>query len=256
MGASRSASSCGRTATAPATGRCWPWPTIPSWSRPCRPRSCGDPPDPDALASEPRHSPRSGEHWGRCHRPRSSPGSPARTAPIWPNSCSTRATRCRPAPPQQHGHLRADHPSHRPDHPGPRRPARRGVDDPGPARPPAERGLQPGGPVLRADLVRPAAADRRGHRARRHPAPRRHPAHRPDASASTRPARARCSARCSRSPRPRRPRSTPAAPTAWPRCTATGSRSTTGRATTCTPARGSCSTTRARGGASSSSPAR
>ena len=54
---------------------------------------------------------------------------------------------------------------------------------------------------------------------------------------------ARCSARCARCPRPRRRRSTRAAPTAWPRSTATGSRSTTARATTCSPSAASCSTT-------------
>ena len=57
----------------------------------------------------------------------------------------------------------------------------------------------------------------------------------------------------SRCPRASRRRSTPARPTAWPRSTATGSRSTTASPTACTPPAASCSTTRARAGASSSS---
>ena len=52
------------------------------------------------------------------------------------------------------------------------------------------------------------------------------------------------------------PPSIPAARTGWRRCTGTGSPSTTGRATACTPRPASCSTTRAPGGASSSSPER
>ncbi len=42
----------------------------------------------------------------------------------------------------------------------------------GPAGDQARRGLQPRRPVLRADLVDPAGAHRRVHRARRHPHPR------------------------------------------------------------------------------------
>ncbi len=76
------------------------------------------------------------------------------------------------------------------------------------------------------------------------------------ASASTRPRRARCSARCARCPRPSSRRSTRAARTAWRRSTATTSRSTTARATACSPAPASSSTTNRRGAGWSSSRAR
>ena len=75
-------------------------------------------------------------------------------------------------------------------------------------------------------------------------------------SASTRPPRARCSARFARLPRPSRHRSTRAARTAWPRRTATTSPSTIARATACLRSRGSCSITSRPGAAWSSSPAR
>ena len=81
-------------------------------------------------------------------------------------------------------------------------------------------------------------------------------ARQPEASVSTRPPPARCSARSARSPRPRSPPSIRAAPTAWPRSTATGSRSTTAKATTSSPSRASSSTTSRPAAASSSSPAR
>ena len=119
-------------------------------------------------------------------------------------------------------------------HPRPRRPARRGLAHRGAAHAPARRGLQPGRPVLRADLVRPAGAHRRDHRPGRDPAARRHPHRRP-----RRPLLPGQQQRDVRqggrgAPDARARRSTPAAPTAWPRSTATGSRSTTARATTCT----------------------
>ena len=74
-----------------------------------------------------------------------------------------------------HAQLRA----HRP-HPGPglprgRRPPRRGLAHRDPARAPPGRGLQPGRPVLRPDVVDPARAHRRDDRARRDPRARRHP---------------------------------------------------------------------------------
>ena len=56
--------------------------------------------------------------------------------------------------------------------------------------------------------------------------------------ASTRPPRARCSARCARRRRTSRRRSIRAAPTGSPRSTATSSPSTTARATACTPCSG------------------
>ena len=117
---------------------------------------------------------------GKWLKPRSSPGSPARTAPTWPSCCSTRATtsiglhrRSSTVTFERIAHLidrmtlvaadLLDEASmirvlrdHRPG-----------------------RGLQPGRPVLRADLVRPAGPHRRGHRPRRHPPARRHPARRP-----------------------------------------------------------------------------
>ncbi len=68
------------------------------------------------------------------------------------------------------------------------------------------RGLQPRRPVLRADVVQPARAHRRDHRPRRHPPPRRHPHRRPRHPLLPGVARRRCSARSSRS---RRPRATP-----------------------------------------------
>ena len=148
--------------------------------------------------------------------------------------------------------LRAHRPHPGPADPGGRRPARRGLDDQHPAGQPPRRGLQPGRPVLRADLVEPAGAHRRDHRARGDPGARRHPHRRPgdpllpgqllgDVRQGARGARRRS----------RRP-STRAAPTGWPRSTATGSPSTTARATTSTPRRASCSTTSPPGGASSS----
>ena len=124
----------------------------------------------------------------------------------------------------EHGQLRAHRPHSGPARAGGRRPARRGLADQHAARPPAQRGLQPGRPVLRPDQLEPAGPDRRDDGHGRHPAARRHPPGRPRASASTRPAPRRCSARCSRSPRRSRRPSTRAAPTAWPRCTGTGSR--------------------------------
>ena len=96
-------------------------------------------------------------------------------------------------------------------------------------RAPARRGLQPGRPVLRADVVRPAGPHRRDHRPRRDAHARRHPHRRPRHPLLPGQLAARCSAR-SRPSRRTRPRpSTPAAPTAWPSSTATGSPSTTGR---------------------------
>ena len=85
------------------------------------------------------------------------------------------------------------------------------------ARARARRGLQPRGPELRPDVLEPAGADRRVHRARRDADARGDPPGRPGASASTRPRRARCSARSGRRRRPRRRRSTRAARTASPR---------------------------------------
>ena len=115
------------------------------------------------------------------------------------------------------------------------------------SRAPTRGGLQPRRAVLRADVVRPAGAHRRDHRASASPASSTPSASSIRRSASTRRRRARCSARCSRGARRRETHAAvPAlARTAWPRSTATGSRSTTARATTCTPARASCSTTRA-----------
>jgi len=72
-------------------------------------------------------------------------------------------------------------------------------------------------------------------------------------SASTRPARRRCSARSSRCPEGVHAL-LPRSPTASPRSTGTGSPSTTGRATTSTPRRASSSTTNHPGGGWSSSP--
>ena len=85
----------------------------------------------------------------------------------------------RHGPPLEHHQLRADRPHPGPDHPGRRRPARRGLADQHPEGDPAPGGLQPGRPVLRADLVEPAGADRRVHGPRRHPRARRHPDRRP-----------------------------------------------------------------------------
>ena len=79
----------------------------------------------------------------------------------------------------EHHQLRADRPHPGPDHPGGRRPPRRGLDDQHPEGAPARRGLQPGRPVLRADVVEPAGADRRDDRPRRDPGARRHPHRRP-----------------------------------------------------------------------------
>ena len=101
-----------------------------------------------------------------------------------------------------------------------------------------DRGLQPRRPVVRADVVQPAGAHRRDHRARRHPAARRHPHRRPvdpllpgqlerDVRQGAGGARRR-----------RRRRSTPARPTASPRSTGTGSPSTTASPTTSTPRSG------------------
>ncbi len=116
--------------------------------------------------------------------------------------------------------------------------ARRGLDDRDPPRVPADRGLQPRRPVLRAHLVAAAGVHRGGDGSRRHPHARRHPPLGSRASASTRRARRRCSARWPRRPRTSRPRSIRGAPMPWPSSTGTGSRSTTGRATACMPRSG------------------
>ena len=137
-----------------------------------------------------------------------------------------------------------------------RRPARRDLDAQDPPRARARRGLQPGGAVVRADVVRPAGAHRRDHGARRHPGARRDPHGQARHPLLPGVAPARCSARSSKCRRPSARPSTPAARTASPRCTATGSRSTTARATASTPRPASSSTTRVHGAGSSSSPAR
>ena len=98
----------------------------------------------------------------------------------------------------EHRELRAHRPHPGPHHVRARRPARRGLADQHPARAPAAGGLQPRRAVLRADLVRPAGADRRGHRPRRHPHPGRRPHRRPGHPLLPGVVVARCSARCRR----------------------------------------------------------
>ncbi len=75
----------------------------------------------------------------------------------------------------EHSQLRTDRPHPGPHHPGGRRPPRRGVDDQHPAGQPPHRGLQPGRPVLRADVVEPAGPDRRDDGPRGDQGARRHP---------------------------------------------------------------------------------
>ena len=98
------------------------------------------------------------------------------------------------------------------------------IVDPDP-RGPAGRDLQPGRPVLRADQLGPAVADRRVHRPRRDAGAGARPAGRPRDPVLPGLAARRCSARCSEVPQNETTRrSIPAARTAWPRSTATGSR--------------------------------
>ena len=106
-----------------------------------------------------------------------------------------------------------------------------------------DRGLQPGRPEFRADVVDPARADRGDHRARRHADARRHPHRRPGDPLL--PGELVRDVRSGAHGAPERghARSILAAPTASRRSTATGSRSTTARATDCTPRRASCSIT-------------
>ena len=133
-----------------------------------------------------------------------------------------------------------------------RRPARPGLDDRAARGPPAGRGLQPRGAVVRAHQLRPARPHRRDHRRSASPGCSTRSASSTRASASTRRRRRRCSARSRRCPRPRPPRSTRARPTASRRSTATGSPSTTASPTACTRPRASSSTTSRRGAGSSS----
>ncbi len=149
-------------------------------------------------------------------------------------------------------HHRANQPHPRPAHARLGRPRRRGLADQRLARLPPDRGLQPGRPELRADLVDPAGTDRRDHRAGRHAHARRHPHRRPgdpllpsELLRDVRPG-------AHGAPERGRRRSTLAVPTASPRSTATGSPSTTARVTGCTPRRASCSITSRRGAGSSS----
>jgi len=74
--------------------------------------------------------------------------------------------------------------------------------------------------------------------------------------ASTKPPRPRCSAKCWRRRRRRRPRSTPALRMAWPKRTGTTSPSTTASPSGCTRSAASSSTTSRLGAAWSSSPGR
>ena len=201
---------------------------------------------------ETRNKPRRGtQHEGIDHRHH-------RAGRILPGRISARKglRGLRHGAPLQHRDLRTHRPHQGPDRPGPGRPARPAVADQDAGRSPAGRDLQPGRHVVRAHLLEPARADRRIHRPRRHPRAGCHAPGLPARPSSTRPPAARCTARCAKSRRPRRPLSTPAAPTPWPRSTATTSPSTTARATTCSPSPASCSTTKARAAARSSSPAR
>ena len=200
-------------------------------------RSSTDPPDPCQPSWQTRPVQRRTDRHDTSAR--SSPASPARTAPTSPSSCSTRATRSS-AWSAGRSTVNFERIAHLQDRitfvPGDL--LDEVVDDRHARRAPARRGLQPGRAVVRADLVRPAGAHRRDHRASASPASSTPSASSTRRSASTRRRRARCSARCRRCRRARPRRSTPARPTAWPRSTATGSRSTTARATTSTPSSG------------------
>ncbi len=124
----------------------------------------------------------------------------------------------------------------------------------------ARRGVQPRCDLVRRAQLQPGRAHRQHHRTRCACACWKRfawsVAPRTIRSGSTRPPRRRCSARCAKHHRPRRPRSTHAARTVAPRSSGTTSPSTTGRATGCTPARASSSTMKVPNAASSSSPER
>ena len=102
----------------------------------------------------------------------------------------------------------------RPDHVRPGGSARPALAHERPRGSRADRGLQPGRPELRPDVVEPAGPDGRVHRGRCHARPRGDPALSTRRSASTRPPPRRCSARCARCRRTRRRRSIRGRPTA------------------------------------------
>ena len=81
----------------------------------------------------------------------------------------------RDGPALEHSQLRADRAHSRPVDSCVRRRPRRGLDDRGPARASSQRGLQPRCSVVRADVLGPARAHRRGYGARRDPRSRRDP---------------------------------------------------------------------------------
>ena len=215
-----------------------------------------------AGARRARHGPSSGyASWSWCRmseraRPDHGHHGPGRLVPRRP-AAREGLRGARHGPARLDREVRADRAPPRPDHAAPGRPAR-----PPLARRHAERRRartrSTTSPRCRfvARVVDPADADRRVHRRGRHAHARGDARGVPRRRASTRRPRARCSARCARSRRPRRRRSTRARPTASRRPTATTSRSTTASPTAFLPAQGSFSTTSRPAAGSSSSPAR
>ena len=139
----------------------------------------------------------------------------------------------RHGPPRLDGEVRAHRAPARPHHAPPGRPARPPLAGRHAARLEARRGLQPRRDVVRRHLLDPADADRRVHRRRRHAAARVHPRGLPRRPLLPGLLERDVRQGRSRRRRPRRRRSIPARPTAWPRSTATTSRSTTASPTTC-----------------------
>ena len=108
----------------------------------------------------------------------------------------------RHGPPVERAELLAHRAPARSHHAQAGRPARSAVADAARRGRAAARVLQPRGDVVRAGVVGSADADRRVQRAGRHARARGHPPGRSARSASIRPRRARCSARCARCRRP------------------------------------------------------